>query len=100
MREQEIREAVYRALDEVNELLPSDEQLTKSPETLLAGEQGGLDSMSVVNLVLATEDAVEAAFGVRVDLADQDAYPEDAYPLASVSALCGYLDKLLAAGDS
>lgn len=97
MRDRKILTALYSAVDEVNELQPQGAQLVKTPETVLTGTGGALDSMGAVNLVLAAEDALEREFGIRLDLADQSGYPEDPNPLSTLAALSSYVDRLLEA---
>jgi acyl carrier protein len=59
------------AIDAVNELLPDDRPLSKSPNTVLLGETGELDSMGFVNLVAAVEEQLEKQCGIRYALVDE-----------------------------
>jgi acyl carrier protein len=61
----QIKEVVYRAIDQVNELLLDENALTKEDTTILVGEGSALDSMGFVNLVVALEE--ELAKAIRLD---------------------------------
>jgi hypothetical protein len=63
-----IIESVYQAIDALNKTLPEDERLDKSPETKISES---LSSLSIVNLVIETELAIEQEYGKRINLANQ-----------------------------
>jgi acyl carrier protein len=87
--------AVYEAIDEVNGLRPSTQQLPKSTDTVLMGEGGRLDSLGLVNLVVATEQRVQDAFGVRVTLASDRAMSQRNSPFRTVQSLVEFVGMLL-----
>ncbi|MBT6295730.1 MAG: hypothetical protein HOJ14_04130, partial [Nitrospina sp.] len=60
---EKILNCIYEAVDEVNEQLPDGQKLEKSPDTVLFGESGKLESIDLVNVLVATEDSVEEEFG-------------------------------------
>ncbi|MBD3276443.1 MAG: hypothetical protein GF372_14095 [Candidatus Marinimicrobia bacterium] len=64
----QIIEAVYQAIDALNQTLPKDERLDKSPETKL---RDSLNSLSLVNLIIETELAIEQEYGKSINLANQ-----------------------------
>ena len=57
-----ILEGIYAAIDEVNEQLPEDQNLEKSLETVLLGSSGKLESINLVNLLVAIEENIEQTF--------------------------------------
>lgn len=61
-----LQDSVYRAIDTLNQALPPEKHLAKSPETSLRG----LDSINKVNLIVETEMKVEEEFGEAINLAD------------------------------
>ena len=67
---EKILNSIYAALDEVNEQLPDDQQLEKSPDTVLLGESGKIESIDLVNILVATEENVEEAFRVPLSITD------------------------------
>src|SRR5262249_58030703 len=94
--ENRVLEAVYRAIDEVNLQLPADRRLKKSSETALFGRAGSLDSLGLVNLIVAVEQAVEDELGASVTLADEKAMSQNASPFRTVGSLAAYVQRQLA----
>jgi serine O-acetyltransferase len=87
--------AIYQAIDWINGELPSDRQLIKALETRLVGSQSVLDSMQLVNLIVAIEREVEDSFGVAVTLADERALSMKASPFRSIQSLADYIGSLV-----
>jgi len=61
-----------------------------SGDTQLFGEDGVLDSMGLVSLVIAVEQAIEDRFGKTVSLADEKALSQSKSPYRSVAILADY----------
>lgn len=81
-----------RELAEQEELeLPG--ELTR--DTPLFGKGGLLDSMALVRLVVAVEQAIEDAYDVSVALADERAMSQTRSPYRTVGALADYARSLL-----
>ncbi len=60
------------------------------PDTRLFGEGGMLDSMALVSLVIAVEQAIEEKYGVGVALADEKALSQRSSPYRTISSLVAY----------
>ncbi len=67
---EQITQAVYDAIDEVNEMREPDEAIEKSPDTVLIGESGKLDSLGLVNLAVAVEKNIERGFKETISVMD------------------------------
>jgi acyl carrier protein len=89
--EEEVLGIVYRAIDELNPQLPPERRLEKSPETVVFGRAGRLDSLGLVNLIVAIEQAVEDEFAVSVALADEKAMSQRSSPFRTVGVLAAYV---------
>ncbi len=98
--QEQILQAIYTAIDEVNEQLPSGAQLAKSPDSILFGQSGALDSLGLVSLIVAVEQSVENELGATVTLADEKALSQRNSPFRSVSTLAEYIQQLLANGNN
>ncbi len=83
------------AVEEINSTLPEDQQLEFSEETALFGPSGALDSMGLVNFVVAVEQGLEEEFGVSVVLADEKAMSRRTSPFRTVGSLKDYIHTLL-----
>ena len=64
-------------------------------QTPLFGRNGVFDSMGLVSLVVAVEEAIADKLGVEIALADQRAMSEKKSPFLSVRALAEYATRLI-----
>jgi len=94
-----VTEALYAAIDDINRERPSDRQLAKAPETALYGSSSDLDSLGLVNFVVAAEARIEAGLGKSLVLADDRALAQEPSPFRSVGALADYVEVLLREQD-
>lgn len=90
----QVRDAIFRALDELNAQLPPDRRLSKDEATPLAGPDGHLDSLGVVNLIALIEQIIEQRFGTTVNLIDSGLLSEGE-SLNSVGALLTFVLSVL-----
>lgn len=67
----QIIQAVFTAVDTVNRSRPAAQRLARSLDAALTGEGAALDSLGMVNLVVAVEEELEEAFGTPVSIADE-----------------------------
>jgi len=78
---------VYQAIDTVNGQRPADQKLPKSPDLVLVGDGGVLDSLGLVTLVLTIERKLEEAAGVEVDLIGLEALNVEASELQTPGSI-------------
>jgi D-alanine--poly(phosphoribitol) ligase subunit 2 len=64
-------------------------------ETVLFGNQGILDSLGLVNLVVAVEQAIEDHFSVSISLADSRAMSQSRSPFRTIGSLADYAKSLI-----
>lgn len=67
----QILDAIYRAVDEVNLLLPADKRLEKSEATPIVGDSASLDSLGFLNFMMLAETKINDACPNPVNLAEQ-----------------------------
>jgi acyl carrier protein len=75
---EELPDIIYRSLDEVNEQLPNDQRIQKSPDTILVGRGGGLDSLGFVNFIALVEEKCAHKCGISLSLVDTFSHEDDA----------------------
>ena len=85
---------VYAAIDDHNELATT--PLAKTPETQLYGAGGGLDSIGLVNLIIALEQHLLDRTGIALALAEDRAFSAHRSPFRDVGSLVSYLRERLA----
>jgi acyl carrier protein len=92
---EKILDCLYEAIDDVNRERKDAPPLAKSPDTALYGSASQLDSLGLINFVVAAEQKIEAAFGTTIVLADDRALAQEPSPFESVAALAAYIEVLL-----
>ena len=96
MKEQDlITRAVHEAIREVNELLPQSHAVPEAPDTVLIGKSSKLDSMGLINLMLAVEKNVEQLLRKEISLVGGMGKSEAESPLRTVGTLRDYVAELL-----
>jgi acyl carrier protein len=93
---EKVLQCVYAAIDEANEDRQGDlPPLEKSVETPIHGTASGLDSLGLINFVVAVEEGVERELGTEIVLSDDRSLSQEPSPFESVGALVDYIDVLL-----
>ena len=88
--------AIYDALDEVNLSLPAGERVEKKPEVVLVGQDARLDSLGLINFVVAAEQKLFEEFKTPVSLTDL-VMAQSQSQYRTIGALCEMITKLLEA---
>ena len=91
------REIVYAAIAAVNEELPGRNRIEADDLMPLAGPDGELDSLRLINLVVHVEDGIERDLGLQVSLTDSPNLFDAGGPLATAG---GVIDHVMALIDS
>ena len=90
-----IKLVIMNSIEEINRQLENEHQLEKSTNTVLFGEDGKLDSLGLINLVVAVEQNIEDEFDVTITLADERAMSQETSPFRTVGTLADYIEMLL-----
>jgi len=90
---------LYAAIDEVNSGLAAEKQLAKSPQEALFGAGGRLDSLGLVNLVVALEQHLFEAFQHEVVIASEAAMSRRNSPFRTVESLAEYTLEVLSSDE-
>ena len=90
-----IYKSVYKSIDEVNSQMSKDEQLIKSPDTVLYGESSLIDSIGLINIIVTVEQNIEDDFEKSITLADQKAMSQKQSPFKTVESLAKYIQILI-----
>jgi D-alanine--poly(phosphoribitol) ligase subunit 2 len=90
--------SLYRAIDVLNDQLPPEDAIVKSPTAFLYGGEGKLDSLGLVSLMFTVEQQIEADFGETISLSAETSLREVAQendPFRRVDLLVDWLSDLL-----
>ena len=93
--ENQIKEMLFKVVEEINENFDKDQQLKLSTETVLLGKEGNVDSILLVNLVVAIEQRIEDEFDIEVNLADERALFEKESPFRTIGTLIDYISQII-----
>jgi len=85
---------VYDSIDELNQQLSEQDRLEKSLETRLFGGNSKLDSLGLINLIVAVEQNIEDEFDISLTLADERAMSQRHSPFRTVGSLVDYISML------
>lgn len=93
--ERDIMPIVLKALRKLNQQLPDERHIKISPDTILFGKEGELDSLGLVTLIILVEEQIADELGVEVTIADEKAMSLRNSPFRSVNTLSDYVGQLL-----
>jgi len=95
MNKDEIVSVIFDSVDEFNEQVEETQRLVKANNTVLFGESGNLDSLGLVNFIVATEQKIEEVFDVSLTLADEKAMSQRNSPFRTIETMAEYISELL-----
>jgi acyl carrier protein len=85
---------IYQSISDLNEQLPGDRQIERSPSSVLFGDGGKLDSLGLSNLIVITEQRLQDWLGFTVDLTEDDPFSPGAGHFRTVRSLTAYVCEL------
>ena len=91
----QVIQTVFKAIDDVNALLMAGQRLAKARQTVLSSESGGLDSLGLVNLIVALEQRLQQDFETGLALVSEDSMSQQNSPFRDVESLSEYVTMLL-----
>ena len=98
---EQAEQAVLSALAAVNEPLPDGGRIDESFSTVLLGPAGGMDSLTLVEFVLAIEETLANEFGRNVAVAPMERIDtSETGPFRTVGSLVAHVATLLEEEES
>ncbi|MBF0175925.1 MAG: acyl carrier protein [Magnetococcales bacterium] len=88
---EEILATIYGCVDEINRQLPKNGQLQKSPASILIGAGGVLDSLGLITLLVALEDALKKKLGLACFLLDEKILVDPQGPFHTIDGLLQWI---------
>ncbi len=90
------RDAILRliieTIDEINAEQEPDGRMERSVDAVILGQGSKLDSLGLVNLVIALEQRFEESFEVELGLMDEEVMFAEPSPLETVGSLLTYIE--------
>jgi D-alanine--poly(phosphoribitol) ligase subunit 2 len=93
--ENQVDQILFAAIEEINQQLPSSQAIKADKSTMLFGKEGVLDSLTLVNLIVAAEQKVQETLNIAITLADERAMSQKNSPFKSVESLANYIIMLV-----
>jgi acyl carrier protein len=93
--QEKVLEVIFDAVDNLNRQLAEDQRLAKSTETMLMGENGSLDSLGLVNFIVAVEEKIEEQFTMSIVLSDESLILSANSPFRTIGTLVDYITNQL-----
>ncbi len=94
MDEQKIQQTIFDALTISNQVREDDSQIEISPEVKLYGQNGQLESMELVALLIDIEEALQDE-GFNISLSDERAMSQSQSPFRDVPSLVSYISSVI-----
>ena len=91
VNEENILNVIFSAIDTVNDELSKKSKISKSIDANLYGRDGYLDSLGLVNLIVALEEEIEDEFNVALVLTDEKALSQKNSPFKSIRSLSNFI---------
>ncbi len=86
-----VKKVIFSAIDMVNEQMSGDKRIEKDSGVVLFGKGGRLDSLGIINLIIAAEQKIEEEFGLTLTLANEEAMSLDRSPFKTVESMTDYI---------
>jgi len=95
MNQEQVIQWIYAVIDELNEQLDQKQRLSKTPDTVIIGQGGKLDSLGVINFIVGLEQKVQEQTGMEMTLADRMLDTMQDNPLRTVDSLAAHIAALV-----
>src|SRR5260370_5212085 len=95
MKSDGIFRGVCEPIDQITRESSARKPRDKGPDTPLYGSASDLDSLGLINLVVAVEQNVEKKSAIPISLVDDRALSQEQSPFLTVQTLFDYIQKLL-----
>lgn len=93
--DEKILDIILTQAEELNEQLTNKIPVEQGADAPLFGKGGVLDSVALVTLIVAVEQAIEDEFDVALTIADEKAMSQKSSPFRTIGALSDYVQKLV-----
>ena len=86
-----IENLIYEVIEEHNQLNPKELQLKKSSETILAGNNGKLDSLGLINFLVEVESNLQQNLERNISIIDETLLVNAEGPYKNIQTLTVFI---------
>lgn len=97
--ENEVKEIIKAAVEELNEQLDNDKKLEYNPDLRLIGKQSSIESMDFVTLVTIIEELVSDRLNKDIRVVSDKAFSRERSPFSSLGSLTDFVVELVKEAD-
>lgn len=94
MEKTEILKIVLDQINQLKETLPDDKKFEVNEATILFGNGSGIDSLSLVSVIVDLESVFSNEYGFDISLTDDRAMTRAISPFENVKTLVDYIHEL------
>jgi hypothetical protein len=92
---EDVLPVVYKALEELNQQRSRNQRLPASPDCVLYGESGNLNSLEMSNFIVFMEQLVQEQFGAEIDLTEHDPFSAESGHMRTAGTLAAHISNLV-----
>jgi acyl carrier protein len=89
----QIKALVGAALDDLNQMLPDENQVPNDPSAPLIGRGARIDSMGLVSLIVAIEEGLLDEYDIALTLVDDRAMSQERSPFRTLGTLTEFVEE-------
>jgi D-alanine--poly(phosphoribitol) ligase subunit 2 len=91
----QVTDTVLNAIDNLNLQLPEEQHVERSETAKLFGNEAPLDSLGLVNLIVAVEEQLSDDLELDLTLANEKAMSRRTSPFQSVDSLIDFIEEMI-----
>jgi acyl carrier protein len=92
---EQVVESVLTAIENLNTQLPEEQHVEQSATAKLFGQDAPLDSLGLVNLIVAVEEQLSDDLDLELTLANEKAMSRRTSPFQSADKLIDFIEELI-----
>jgi acyl carrier protein len=90
-----VLKAIYESISDLNVQLPQEQRVEKSPQAVLFGAGGKLDSLSLANFIVIAEQKLYDSLGLQINLTEDDPFSPNTGHFRTIESLANYVSDLV-----
>jgi len=97
---QKVEKAVFDTIDQLNRQLSARNRLTKNRNELVIGEDSKLDSLGLINFLVACEQNIEVLTGQKINLTGDEMFANANSTLGTVGDFIDYISNQISNSEN